>query len=251
MLITAEEVISKSWRDYVTNWHDWAIYSLILFVPGFVLILSGAFGGFLNTYYPATSIPTNILILILVITSAVMWFWSYLALTHATGKYLKTKQTDHWKEHYTASLAVFWQSLWVSILKGIVVVVGTLLFIIPGIIFSIWYSFALFGVVLESERGWAAMKSSKKLVQGRWWEVVWKLLLPTLVFGIGIAIANIISLILIGMLPLSSESNALVSNIIGSLFSAIFAPLTTLATLNLYFSLKENPLEEKLPMPIA
>ncbi len=247
MLLNAEEIISKSWRNYIANWHDWAIYSLILFIPGFILTLSGSFGGFLNTYLPETSLPTNIVIVVLAVISAIMWFWSYLALTHAIGQYLKIEQTDHWKEHYTASLRVFWPALYTSIFKGIIVALGTLLFLIPGIIFSIWYSFVLFGVVLNGEHGWSALKSSKNLTQGRWWGVVWRLLVPTFVFGIGIAIANLISLLLLGMLPLSSESNALLSNILSSLFSAIFTPLTTIAMLNLYFSLKENPAREALP----
>ena len=247
MLLNAEEIISKSWRDYVANWHDWAIYSLILFIPGFILMLSGSFGGFLNTYLPATAIATNILILVLVAVSAVMWFWSYLALTHAVGKFLQTKQTDHWKEHYSASLETFWPALYVSILKGLIVAIGTLLFLIPGIIFSVWYSFVLFGVVLGGERGWSAMKSSKNLVRGRWWGVLWRLLLPTFVFGVGIALFNIISVLIINVFPISSESNALLGNVISGLSSAIFTPLTTIAALNLYFSLKENPAPETLP----
>lgn len=250
MLITAEEVISKSWRDYLENWHDWAIYSLILFVPGFILTLSGSFGGFLNTYYPATAIATNIIILILVATSAIMWFWSYLALTHAVGKYLQTKQTDHWKEHYTASFGFFWSAIFVSLIKGFLVAAGVLLFIIPGIIFSIWYAFVLYGVVLFGEHGWAAMSSSKNLVAGRWWSVAWRLVLPLFVFGVGIAAANLISMLLLGLLPLSTESNTLLSNITGNLLSAIFTPLTTIAVLNLYLSLKDNPFQEKMPLPV-
>lgn len=241
MLLNSEEIISKSWRDFTSNWHDWAIYSLILFIPGFILTLSGSFGSFLNTYLPATSLPTNVLIVLIAIASAVMWFWSYLALTHAIGKYLQTKQTDHWKEHYAASLGVFWQALFASIIKGLLVAVGILLFLIPGIIFSVWYTFVLFSVVLSDERGWAALASSKKLVQGRWWGVVWRLVLPLFVFGFGIAVANLFSLLLLRMVPMTSESFTLLSNILGSLSSAVFTPLTTIAMLNLYFSLKENP----------
>ncbi len=251
MLLNAEEIISKSWRDYISNWHDWAIYSLILFIPGFILMLSGSFGGFLNTYLPATAIATNILILILVVVSAIMWFWSYLALTHAVGKFLQTKQTDHWKEHYSASLETFWPALYISILKGIIVAVGTVLFLIPGIIFAVWYSFVLFGVILSGERGWSALSSSKNLVRGRWWGVAWRLLLPTIVFGVGVALLNIVLSLLINTIPLSSESNVLVNNIISGLSSAIFAPLTTIAALNLYLSLKENPASETMPQPVA
>ncbi|MEK7625095.1 MAG: hypothetical protein AAB467_01960 [Patescibacteria group bacterium] len=251
MLLSPEEIISKSWRDYVKNWHDWAIYSLILFIPGFVLVLSGSFGGYLNTSFPATSLPTNIIILLLVIASAVMWFWSYLALTHAIGKYLKVKETDHWKEHYTASLGFFWPAIFVSIIKGALVIVGTLFFLVPGIIFSVWYAFIIFGVVHFGERGWAAMKSSKELVRGRWWGVTWRLVLPMVVFGVGVALANALSLLLLSFLPLTSESNALLGNVVSSLFTAVFTPLTTIAVMNLYFNLKENPVEEILPMPVS
>lgn len=249
MLLNAEEIISKSWRDYVANFHDWAIYSLILFIPGFVLTLSGSFGGFLNTYLPSTSIPTNILIVILAIAAGLMWAWSTLALVHAIGKYLEIKQTDQWKEHYVAALYKIWPAFYTSLLKGVIVFAGTLLLIVPGIIFSVWYAFILYGVLLADERGWQALESSKKLVQGRWWGVVWRLLLPGLVFGLGFAAVNIVATLLFKVFPLSDESYLLISNILGSLLSAIFAPLTLIASLNLYYSLRDNPMQTSPVQP--
>ena len=45
-----------------------------------------------------------------------------------------------------------------------------LCFIIPGIIFSIFWTFAFYVAILSDKSGWSAMKYSKEIVDGRWWK---------------------------------------------------------------------------------
>ncbi|GMA98092.1 hypothetical protein [Pelosinus sp. IPA-1] len=52
-----------------------------------------------------------------------------------------------------------------------------LLFVIPGIIYTILYIFTLEAVVLRDLRGMKALKYSKELVKGYWWRVFSSLLL--------------------------------------------------------------------------
>lgn len=52
-----------------------------------------------------------------------------------------------------------------------------LLFVIPGIIYTIIYIFTLEAVVLRGLRGMKALKYSKELVKGYWWRVFSSLLL--------------------------------------------------------------------------
>jgi hypothetical protein len=74
--------------------------------------------------------------------------------------------------------------LWLEILTTILVLLWFLLLIIPAIIFSVFYSFALFAFFFEGKRGMAAIRRSKELVKGYWWPVFWRTLVIGLIFWI-------------------------------------------------------------------
>jgi hypothetical protein len=244
MLLTAGEIVAKSWREYRENFHAWAIFGFIIFVPTFVLTLSGTFGGFLNVYLPATTIMTNVLIVIIAVASAVLGFWSSLALISAVIKYLQTKKTDHFKEHYSAAFTLIWPAFYTSLLVALFVLGGTILFIIPGIIVSIWYHFSVYNMFTSGEKGFAALESSKKLVRGRWWSVAWRILVPAVIVGLGVILVQLVIDGVLRVLPVSAESYKVLGNIAQALVSSMIAPLSTLVSLNLFFSLRDNPFRE-------
>ena len=64
--------------------------------------------------------------------------------------------------------------IWVSFLMGIIVFSGFILLIIPGIIFSVWFSLSYYVLVWEDLRGLSAIKASKNLVSKYWWRVLWR-----------------------------------------------------------------------------
>ena len=53
-----------------------------------------------------------------------------------------------------------WQFFWISLLRGWAVLGGLILFIIPGIIFSIWFSLSLYILVAEGLKGTSAIKQN-------------------------------------------------------------------------------------------
>jgi hypothetical protein len=58
-----------------------------------------------------------------------------------------------------------------SVIRTILVLALMLLFIIPGVVFSMYWAFSNHFVILRRRSGWDALKESKKLVQGRAWKV--------------------------------------------------------------------------------
>ncbi|NMB48416.1 hypothetical protein GYA13_03140 [Candidatus Kuenenbacteria bacterium] len=60
----------------------------------------------------------------------------------------------------------------VSFLVGIFTLLWTLLLIVPGIIMSVYYSFAGLCLIYEGYRAGKALKRSKELTKGYWWAVV-------------------------------------------------------------------------------
>ncbi|MDR3402472.1 MAG: TraR/DksA C4-type zinc finger protein [Chthoniobacter sp.] len=79
-----------------------------------------------------------------------------------------------------------------SLLVGLVLGFLTLLLVVPGIMFVVYYAFAGSAVALRHRAGVGALEYSKRLVEGRWWRVAGRLLglsLPagTLIMGMTIA----------------------------------------------------------------
>jgi hypothetical protein len=71
-----------------------------------------------------------------------------------------------------------------SLVLFLVVLGGFLLFIVPGIIWSVWYGFAPLIALFEDKQGWATMERSKQIVVGRSWPVVGRLLFLALMLGL-------------------------------------------------------------------
>lgn len=67
-------------------------------------------------------------------------------------------------------------ALLVGILAGLAILGGTILLIIPGIIFFVWFSFSVYAYLHEGLGGTSALKRSKQLVKGYWWAVFGRLL---------------------------------------------------------------------------
>ncbi|MDP3985317.1 MAG: hypothetical protein Q8P82_01005 [bacterium] len=92
----------------------------------------------------------------------------------------------------------------VSFLQGIVVALGFILFIIPGIIFAVWFSFSRYAMLIDgTSPGSEALRHSKALVVGRFWSIVWRWFGTYLYFG---------SLILLGTIALLALLGAVLGN---------------------------------------
>jgi hypothetical protein len=62
--------------------------------------------------------------------------------------------------------------VWIGFLSCLAVLGGFILFIIPGIIFSIWFCMSTYVFVAEGVVGTKALSQSKQLVSGNWWGVL-------------------------------------------------------------------------------
>lgn len=92
---------------------------------------------------------------------------------------------------------------WLSLLMSFFIGGASMLFAIPGIIFSIWFSMAMFILISENIKGMQALLKSKEYVRGYWWAI----------FGRNFAISILISipLMLITLVLSSTENNILIS----------------------------------------
>ncbi|HTK03250.1 MAG TPA: hypothetical protein VL401_00580 [Alphaproteobacteria bacterium] len=108
-----------------------------------------------------------------------------------------------------------------GILLELIFIPGFLFLIIPGVIFLVWFAFSRFILVEEDIRITQILKKSKKLVDGRFWQVFGRLF----VFGIFTGLVTIVTIII----PYR----------IGSVISVFLSPLLILPSYLLYKELND------------
>ncbi len=144
---------------------------------------------------------------------------------------------------YRWGLNRFGSVLLVAFLVGIVVGVGFILLVIPGIIFLVFLSVSEPALIVENRRGTDAMSRSWNLVRGHFWHAL-----------VVILVAAIITGIVQGILTAIGGDNWFVRWIFTAIAQIITAPFTALVTVLLYLDLrarKEALTAERLRTELA
>jgi hypothetical protein len=259
MLTPALEIIKTTFRLYAKNWRSILPYSALIFVPAAILALLGVGSVYLSTILPTSDLVNNIVISLLSVGSWFISFWAMLALARATKDMIDGQNILPWKEGLSATGNRALPVLWVSIITSIIVGLWTLLLIIPGIIFSMYYVFSSYVTLFEGIKGRAALKYSKALVKGRWWSVAWRVGVVGLFFGLLVSLVVFVLsapfTILLSMshptvdvvqeagrtLSTTEVLATMLAGLMSSLGSALAAPLATISLVLIYFNVKNTP----------
>lgn len=141
------------------------------------------------------------------IAGLIISFW-----VNATGILAVSKVIEGSPISFKDTFAASWKMLFkfsiLDILIGIIVTLGFLLLIIPGILFWVWFYFAGFELITKGKGVMESLGSSKKLVSGCFWGVFGRLI----VFGLFSALAGF----LVSVVPYGA------GGIITTLFGALF-----------------------------
>ena len=89
---------------------------------------------------------------------------------------------------YQKAAHLFIPFIWLSALGGIATIGGFYLLFVPGLLLSFWLSFSAYALVIDGQRGIAALIASWRYVRGYWWPVFWRFLF----FGIFVVIAMLL-----------------------------------------------------------
>ncbi len=126
---------------------------------------------------------------------------------------------------------------------------GTFLLFIPGLIFSVWFGFAVYETIMDAKKPMDAMRASKDLVVGRWMAVAWRFIAPGAVFALLVFAVegsfNILFEWILTSMSSGAQSFELGATIffalVTSAVSLLLTPLTTAAPIILYLELKKAP----------
>lgn len=169
------DLIGESFKIF-GKW--WKVMILIQLIPG---ILALAFGFISSLLEEGAAIGWIIAFIILVIPVIFLGMWGLYSLIVAVARSGQGEEKKGWKNYYGESIKIFWGILGVTILTALATIGGFFLLIVPGFIFGVWFTFAVW-VYMEKGKGSGlvnAMRESKRIVKGYFWSIVWR----NLVFG--------------------------------------------------------------------
>ena len=216
-----ERVVSVGWNLF---WESAAaivpIY-LVVYTPLSLLLefwVSSGLGGF--------GVPIKIIIGILQIVEALFGVVATMGLAVIVDQKVHGHSLS-WGEALNFAVTRWLPALWTGFVAFWIVMGFFLLFLVPGIVWSIYYYFFVFAVALRGVSGMKALAYSKSLVKGKWWRT----------FGYALAIGFIMSLaqtgaeVILSPLPETSVFET-VRNIVDNLVSAPFTCMLAIFFLN-------------------
>lgn len=168
-------LLFASLRVYLRHWSVYLGYTAWLLIPLVVTVLA----------YSAFSAETVQMVDFLCLSAyLVLFFWVAVIIIIITpvlqaGKKFSPRRTS----------AEAWQQLIPYLLTYLIVsaliFTGTIAFVIPGVIFFVWFELALIAVVLERTPILSSLALSRELSRGRFWRVGWRLLIGAIILLLG------------------------------------------------------------------
>lgn len=243
MLKSVPEILRSTIDLYRYNARLILKYIGVLFVVSILLTLNTIFGMPLLTIWlfglPGLILGVIIQILILYFSALIS-----IALQRALVKCYHNVTPDSLWHETKAAKKLFWHFLGATILLTIIVAGGTLLLLIPGVILVIYLYFAPYAAVVDGQGPITSLKTSRSLVTGRFWIVLWRLAVPMFIYVFIFSAIRWMILTPGQLIFLNTGMIAVywISIILAIIFYFLFIPVSIITSLILYENLKENPL---------
>lgn len=202
----------------------WKILGSITLIPGALQAVVAYFSIIQEQTSPGLLSIILLAVVIVALTLSIISAASLILAVENPSRY------ENPIEALKAGMKFFLPMLWIMAISALVYLGGLLLFIIPGIIFAIWFAFSYFTLVFEGKRGWAAMQASKAYVTGRWFPVAGRILAVIVVM---IALSFIVEFVLAFIAPTKAIHNGL-----SALISSLYSPFMLIYMYYMYQDLK-------------
>ncbi|KKP59612.1 MAG: hypothetical protein UR53_C0001G0112 [Candidatus Magasanikbacteria bacterium GW2011_GWC2_34_16] len=247
MLTPISAVLSRSFEIYQKNWRQISVYLGLMLAANVIFMIASYLGVVIEVRLGAGNILNDTVLLILYVANLVFSLWVSLGLMTAIKKWHRGEPEATFKENLNATIGYLWPAIYTGALVLLIVLCGSLLFIIPGIIFGLWYTFTFYAIIFENKKGVAALKASKELVAGRTTTILGYAIVIGLAFGLISLVLNWILVMITSVFSFSELSTTMVDNAISFIVGLLIAPLSLSAMITLYFSAKENPVVQIQP----
>jgi hypothetical protein len=144
-----------------------------------------------------------------------------------------------WRESLAFAVKRFPSLLWITILTGLLALLGAIACIIPGIYLWVAFSVAVPAMMTEGVRGRKALGRSRRLVKNFWWRTFAVALLGYILTGI---LSSVISGLILGLAAFNTSldsTTGIVANVIAQTVSKVLTtPFVAAFVTVLYFDLR-------------
>jgi hypothetical protein len=205
-MITISQLLTNTWQLIQSHTRVYGVYLLLLVVPTFCFILlqqvlvdtdPDTLLALINTKNAIIGIITRIIISI---TTLIV----ILSIIYSTHTLHQQQSATYISSDLQVSLSRILPAIALNVLVAVLISVSFLFFIIPGIIVSIWLAFSYHVFVIEKLGVIAAIKRSKALVLGRFWQVFTRLAVLAIMTSIIYFIITILPTIITPLLGLDT-----------------------------------------------
>lgn len=157
------DIIDKSWTIFTGHFKVIALVTLMVYVP-----LNAAIAYLTATVDPLTN-PFTVVFASIAI--ALIGMIAMIAIVRMTKDVADSVPLGEPMDEIQKAVPLWPKTLFTAIVTGLSVMVCFIL-IIPGIIFSVYWAFAVYATIIGGKSGFDAMNYSKSLVKGRWWKTL-------------------------------------------------------------------------------
>ncbi len=207
----------------------------IALIPVAIQIVVAIIGSISSALGVIIAIPAAIALILVGI-------FSYIALIQTVAN----EAQNDWRAAYAASKERAFSYVWTSVISGVLVLIGLILLIIPGIYLAIMYSLGAFFVILENKQGMDALRASKALVSKATLAFVGRMLVFGLVAWIAMLVAGALGAIVkFGPVP---EILAGLVQMVVTVYGVVYAYLVYQSLKSLPQAPVVNPVQPSKPM---
>ncbi|HWB21529.1 MAG TPA: hypothetical protein VG652_01430 [Gaiellaceae bacterium] len=147
-----------------------------------------------------------------------------------------------WQASLQFAARRFGSLLWLSFLSFLLICVGLVLCVIPGVYLAVGFAVAIPVLLGEEVRGSRALGRSRELVKGSWWRVLGVIIAGTFVTSIVTGAFLGVVYVITSLTSIGPETNSLVLGLekicTGTITAAITTPIVAAFLVVLYFDLR-------------
>lgn len=240
-------LLRNAYDIYRANAKTFLGITVLLPITAAIIALAGSVldAVFVLSLPQTTAIALSVLGLTIAVVAFVAVLWVQVALLVAIRDHRQQLRIrDAFLSAWPKLLSFFWMALIISLL----IAGGLFFFVIPGILFAVWFSLAYYVFITEDTRGVSAALQSKEYVRGYWGNVLWRIIV--------IALIILAAHFFVGLIALPFEnSSATVMQGVGYLLSAtvtiLLTPLISTYLFLLYTALRDLHPERTLERPVT
>jgi hypothetical protein len=226
----ASKLFGQAWHLYINKF--WLLTGIFL-VPIFIIAIGVA--GYFAAAKAGLDLGALYIILAIILLIAAIYYgvWAGAAMLQAIEMEINNSEPVSFAAAFHNSKGKMWAVMGAALLFGLAVGGGTILLIIPGVIFYVWFALSPYAVISEGLRDTKALGASKRLVQGKFWVVFWRWLF----LGIIYVVAAFVLAIIIGFFHLQDNVSTFIER---TVLDIIFTPFTAVYGYLIYTYLKNS-----------